>query len=510
MEERAYPPLTGTSLVLAALCLSLGNFLVVLDTTIANVSIPTISGNLGVSSTEGAWVITSYAVAEAITVPLTGWLASRYGQVRLFIACVLGFTLFSALCGMAQSLESLILFRVLQGFAGGPMIPMSATLILSIFPKSKANMAVALWGMTTVTAPIFGPLLGGIICDNWHWSWIFLINVPIGLAIGASAWWLLRKRETATQRLPIDKVGILLLTVFVFSFQVMLDKGRELDWFESQLVVNCGIVSAISLGLFVIWELTERHPVVDLSVFRSWTWLVSAITLAFVFGLFIGNIVITPLWLQQVMGYTPTWAGFATAQIGVLAVVTAPIVGALMNRVDPRAIMTAGIGFFALSFFMRAQLNTDAAFWDVSLPLIVIGAGLPAIIIVLTAFGVSDLPREKVADGAALQSFVRVMSIAVGSSLSLTYWEHAGRANRAELVNAMDPGNVSQSLNAAATQGFPADAALAAFSQMADRQAAMLGTNDFYALATVLIVLFSGLIWMAKRPKGPLESGGGH
>jgi DHA2 family multidrug resistance protein len=310
-SEVQHPPLTGTPLLLAALTLSLANFLVVLDTTISNVSIPTISGDLGVSTNEGTWVITAYAVGEAITVPLTGWLSTRYGQVRVFVASVCAFTLLSFLCGIASNLGVLVLFRLLQGLSGGPMIPLSATLLLSVFPREKSSAALALWGLTTVVAPILGPLLGGIICDNAHWSLIFWINVPVGVGVAAASWVMLCKRETGTKRERIDIVGLTLLVVFVLSFQVMLDKGRDMDWFSSGLIVACAITAAISLALFVIWETTDPNPVVDLSVFRSRTWVVATVTLALMFGLFIGNIVVTPLWLQQVMAYTPTWAGCA-------------------------------------------------------------------------------------------------------------------------------------------------------------------------------------------------------
>ena len=510
MEKPGFPPMTGLALVAGTLLMAMSNFTVVLDTTIANVSIPTISGDLGVSTNEGAWVITSYGVAEAITVPLTGWLVSRFGEVKLFVVSMLGFTLFSALCGLAPNLGLLVLFRVLQGLAGGPIIALSSTLLVSIFPKGKSHIALALWGMTTVVAPIAGPLLGGIICDNWHWSLIFLINVPIGLAIGVCGWLLLRKRESPTRRSPIDTVGLVLLVVFVSSFQVMLDQGRELDWFSSPLVVGCGMASVLSLIVFVIWELTDRHPIVDLSVFRSRTWVVATFTLALMFGLFIGNIVITPLWLQQVMGYTSTWAGYATAPVGVFAVLTAPIVGRLLKKVDPRWIVTFGMGMLAISFMMRAGLSTDASIWSIIAPLLVIGAGVPACIITMTALGISDLPPEKVASGSGLQNFIRVLSLAIGSSLSMTYWENKTRADRVDLINQMPSASAPDAVALSTAHGLPADTAAAAFSHTVDLQSAMLAANDFYILAAVLIVAFAGLIWLAKKPAHGLEAGSGH
>ncbi|WP_417634841.1 DHA2 family efflux MFS transporter permease subunit, partial [Enterobacter hormaechei] len=284
MSGSAFPPLSGFKLVVAAIVLSLGNFMVVLDTTIANVAMPTISGYLGVSTTEGIWIITAYAVAEAITVPLTGWLAMQFGQVRVFLFSVVAFVIFSVCCGLSWSLPSLAIFRVLQGLAGGPLIPLSSTLLLAAFPKKQANIAVALWGMMTVVAPIFGPILGGLISDNWSWQWVFYINIGFGLIVGFGTWWVLKGKETHISRSRLDSVGLGLLVIFVAAFQIMLDKGRELDWFSSDIIIVCAIVAAIALISLIIWELTAEQPVLDLSVFKSRNWVVSTVTLCLMFG----------------------------------------------------------------------------------------------------------------------------------------------------------------------------------------------------------------------------------
>ncbi|CAN7211847.1 DHA2 family efflux MFS transporter permease subunit [Phenylobacterium sp. LjRoot225] len=498
--DEGYPPLTGASLVLAAIALSLGNFMVVLDTTIANVAMPTISGDVGVSTTEGTWIITAYAVAEAITVPLTGWLARRFGQVQVFIACTIAFVIFSVACGLSGSLGFLVLFRILQGFAGGPLIPLSSTLLISVFPKAKANVALSIWGLMTVVAPIFGPIIGGYISDNSHWGWIFYINIFFSAFVGATVWILLRNRETPIQRSRIDIVGLGLLVVFVTAFQVMIDKGRELDWFSSGFIVGAAITAAIALGLLIIWELTDELPVLDLTLFRSRNWLVSTITLALMFGLFFGNIVLTPLWLQQMMGYTATWAGFATAPMGILAVLSAPIVGRLLAKVDPRLIVTFGMGVLAISFFMRAHLTAQADYLHVAMAMFVLGAGVPACLVTLTSLGVADLPPERVAGGSGLQNFIRIMAMAVGASLTSTYWDHMIKANRANLVSVIDP-----MVGSTPPPGLPPEAGLPAFSRLVDAQAVMLATNDFYAMATILILVFAGVIWLAKRPTGPLK-----
>ncbi|MEG0448117.1 MAG: DHA2 family efflux MFS transporter permease subunit, partial [Comamonas sp.] len=260
-------PLTGAQLVLGTIALSLATFMNVLDSSIANVAIPAIAGDVGVSPSQGTWVITSFGVANAISVPLTGWLTQRFGAVRLFTMSVLLFVLTSWLCGFAGSLETLVLFRVLQGAVAGPMIPLSQTLLLASYPPAKAGTALALWGVTTLVAPVVGPLLGGWITDNISWPWIFYINVPVGLLSAAMTWSIYRKRETPTRKLPIDTVGLALLVLWVGALQLMLDKGKELDWFASSEIIMFAVLAVVSFAVFIVWELTDAHPVVDLRLF---------------------------------------------------------------------------------------------------------------------------------------------------------------------------------------------------------------------------------------------------
>src|SRR4051794_4097028 len=258
-------PMTGALLAITSIALALGTFMQVLDTTIANVSLPTIAGNLGVSTSQGTWVITSFAVANGISVPLTGWLMQRYGVVRTFVTSVALFTLASFLCGISWSFGSLLAFRVMQGAVSGPMIPGSQTLLMSIFPASKRGTGLAIWSMTTLIAPIVGPLLGGYISDEYSWPWIFLINLPIGVFSALICWRALHKSETPMRRVRVDGIGLGLLVVWVGALQIMLDKGKDADWFNSSAIVALAIVAAIGLCAFLIWELTEEHPIVDLT-----------------------------------------------------------------------------------------------------------------------------------------------------------------------------------------------------------------------------------------------------
>jgi DHA2 family multidrug resistance protein len=301
-------PLAGIARGVTLIALAMATFMQVLDTTIANVSIPTISGYLGVSSDQGTWIITSFAVANGVSVPLTGWLMRRFGVVRTFALSVLLFTVASFLCGISENMTELVLFRVLQGAVSGPMIPGSQALLLTLFPEGKKGTALAIWSATTLVAPICGPILGGYISDNYAWGWIFFINVPVGLLCSLVCWHFLKSRETATKALKLDRIGLVLLIVWVGSLQVMLDQGKDLDWFNSTTIVTLCIVCIISLAAWIVWELGDPHPIVDLSLFKSRNFTFGTLALCLVYGVFFGNVVLMPLWLQSHLQYTATWA----------------------------------------------------------------------------------------------------------------------------------------------------------------------------------------------------------
>src|ERR1043165_4332704 len=298
------PAQGGASVWIIGVMLAVANFIAVLDTTIANVSVPNISGSLGASASQGAWVITSYAVAEAITVPLTGWLAGRFGAVKVFVTAMFFFGVCSALCGLAGSLTGLVLFRVLQGVAGGPMLPLSQTLLMHVFPKKQLPAAMALWVVTTLTAPVAGPILGGYLCDNFGWPAIFWVNVPIALVAAPIIFALLKKKETPVAKAPVDVVGLSLLIVWVGALQLILDLGKEHEWFASPMIATLGVVSVLGFAAFLIWELTEKQPIVSLRVFRRPGFLFSALTMALGYGAFMSANVLTPNWLQANMSYT--------------------------------------------------------------------------------------------------------------------------------------------------------------------------------------------------------------
>lgn len=492
-------PLSGVRLIAAAFALALANFVVVLDTTIANVSVPHIAGGLAVSPTQGTWVITSYAVADAISVPLTGWLAMRFGTVRWFLISIFGFGLFSLLCGISRTLDALILFRVLQGLAGGPLMPLSQILLLRIFPKEKAGIGLAIWAMTTTTAPILGPILGGLISDNWTWPWIFFINLPVvGLcAFGVAT--LLAPFETKRAKARIDVIGLILLVLSVGAFQVMLDTGREHDWFESGWIIMLAIVAAISFAAFVIWELTDANPVVDLRVFRFRGFSFSTMALSLGFGAFFSQVVLTPLWLQQTAGYTATDTGYVVAWIGVFAVLLSPLAAGLIGKIDIRISISAGIMWMAVMSVLRASWNADVDYWTLALPHLLQGMGMPFFFVGLTALALSSVPDKDQTSAAGLMSFLRTLSGAIGTAVATTAWDTETRVSRSELVSHMnDSGGVMDRMQQA---GLTLEQARAAIERLVDVQAATLGVLHIFLAAGVVFVIAAIAVWCAPLPK---------
>jgi DHA2 family multidrug resistance protein len=490
--------LKGTQLLLAGFVLAATNFMVVLDTTIANVSVPHISGALGASVSQGTWVVTSYSVAEAVSVPLTGWLARRFGTVRVFIMAMIGFAIFSGLCGLSPSLESIVAFRVGQGFCGGPLMPLTQTLLLRIFPRNKHPQAMGIWAMTSVVAPIMGPILGGTISDNWSWAWIFLINIPLAILCVSGAFFLLRDTETDTAKMPIDWVGFLLMLSWIAPLQILLDLGRDREWLMSSLIACCGIMAAIGFAAFLIWELTDVSPIVDLRIFRHRGFTVSVTALTFSFATFFASVVILPQWLQGAMGYTATYAGYVTACTGLLAIPVAPLVAFLIPRVDPRPLVFFGISWLALISVARTFWFSGADFWSLALPQLVQGLGMPFFFIPLTTIALGAVNPDETASAAGLMSFFRVLAGAFGASIGTTIWQNHVQVARNDLVGVMN--GPDQILAITQAQGLTAHQGLGILDQLLDQQSVSLATNYVFALSASIFSLAALIIWLAPKP----------
>jgi DHA2 family multidrug resistance protein len=503
-------PLTGAALVLAGFLLAVGNFMVVLDMTVANVSVPSIAGGLAVAPNQGAWVITSYSVAEAIVVPLTGWLAMRFGAVKVFVIGMIGFGLFSALCGLAPSLGFLVFFRVMQGICGGPIMPMSQTLMMRVFPPAQRSQAMGLWSMTVVVAPIAGPILGGYLCDSAGWPWVFLINVPVAAVCAFFAWRMLASQETALVRRPVDFAGLALLILFVGSMQIMLDKGKELDWFSSPLIVGLAIVAALGFVSFLIWELTDKHPIVDLRIFRHRGFTGAVLANALTFGTFFSTILLGPLWLQTNMGYTATWAGLTTALGGVFAVMLSPIVPRVMRQFDARALVSFGVLGLAGVAFMRAHFASNANYWTIASTYLAQGLVMPFFFVPTNQIALSSVLPEETASAAGLSNFLRTTAAAFFGAIVLSQWDNASTRNHANMAGSIN--DAAGTLDTLGRAGFTPSQALSQLDAITQGQAVMLAADQMFLVMTVVFVFAACVVWLAPQPKlfGGPPGGGGH
>ena len=503
MPQSHFKPLQGGALAMLTLVLSLATFMLVLDSTIANVAIPTIAGDLGASSSQGTWVITSFGVANAISIPITGWLAKRFGEVRLFLIATLLFVLASWLCGIANSLETLIVFRVLQGAVAGPIIPLSQSLLLNNYPPEKRGMALAFWSMTIVVAPICGPILGGWISDNIHWGWIFFINVPIGLAVVLISWKILEGRESRISHQPVNTVGLILLALGVGALQLMLDQGRELDWFNSTEIVALTIIAVVGLIALIIWELTDDNPVVDVSLFKSRNFTVGCVSTSLAFLVYSGTVVLIPLLLQQVYNYTATWAGLAAAPVGLLPILLAPIIGKFGNKIDMRILITVSFMVYALTFYWRAvTFEPEMTFMDVALPQFVQGLAVACFFMPLTTITLSGLPPEKMASASSLFNFLRTLAGSIGTSLTTFIWYNREAVHHTQLTEVINPYNpISQQFfQTMGSFGLSEEQTASYIARQITAQGFIIGANEIFLVSAITFISLVVLIWFAKPP----------
>lgn len=494
-------PLKGSRLALMTFSLSLAIFMNVLDISIANVAIPSIAGDLGVSPDNGTWVITSFAVSQAIMLPLTGWLARHFGEVRLFLFSTTAFTAASVLCGLSENLSMLIFFRVLQGAVSGPMIPLSQSILLANYPLEKRGFATGVWAMTAVVGPIFGPIMGGYLTDNYNWPWIFYINVPIGIFSVIFTAITLTGRETVIHKSTVDYIGLLLLAVAIGCLQILLDKGQDLDWFHSNFICALGIISLVSGSFLVVWLLTQSAPIVDLHLFKDRNFTVGVICITLGFLVYFSNVVIFPLWLQTQMGYTPTWAGIAVAPVGILPFLLTPIVGQYMGKFDLRIIISLGFVVFILTSWWQSLLYIDVSFFQLIQPRFVQGLGLAFFFTPLIALILSNIPEHKMASALGVANFFRILGGSFGTSISVTLWNDREALHQNHLVESITEFNPFsldtlaqlQSLQLSEMQSF------GVLYTSIINQAYMLATNDIFRLSAWVFVFLLSLIWLAKN-----------
>ncbi|BFT82863.1 multidrug efflux MFS transporter permease subunit EmrB [Enterobacter pseudoroggenkampii] len=511
-QQKPQKPLEGAQLVIMTIALSLATFMQVLDSTIANVAIPTIAGNLGSSLSQGTWVITSFGVANAISIPITGWLAKRVGEVKLFLWSTVLFVLASWACGMSSSLTMLIFFRVIQGIVAGPLIPLSQSLLLNNYPPAKRSIALALWSMTVIVAPICGPILGGYISDNYHWGWIFFINVPIGAIVVMLTLQTLRGRETRTEQRRIDAIGLALLVIGIGSLQVMLDQGKELDWFNSREIIILTIVAVVSLSFLIVWELTDDNPIVDLSLFKSRNFTIGCLCISLAYMLYFGAIVLLPQLLQEVYGYTATWAGLASAPVGLIPVLLSPIIGRFAHKLDMRRLVTFSFIMYAVCFYWRAYtfepgMDFGASAW----PQFIQGFAVACFFMPLTTITLSGLPPERMAAASSLSNFTRTLAGSIGTSITTTLWTNRESMHHAQLTEAVNPFNPNsrEMYNQLQGMGMTEQQASGWIAQQITNQGLIISANEIFWISAGIFIVLLGLVWFAKPPFGAGSGGGG-
>lgn len=500
---RPVEPQVGGMRVLATVGIALVMAMTVLDTTIANVALPTIAGNLGVAPSQGTWVITFYGVANAIAIPITGWLGRRFGEVRVFSLATFFFVLASLLCGLSHSLPMLIAARVFQGAAAGPLIPLAQSLLLACYPPEKRGLALAMWSMTVVIGPILGPILGGYICDEYTWNWIFFVNVPLGVVCMLILRVVLGGRETPVARTPVDKVGLVLLVLSVGSLQLMLDEGKDKDWFASPFILGLGVVAVIALVFFIAWELTEKNPVVNLSLFRHRSFAVGTICIFFGFMLYFASVVLMPMMLQTRMGYTAMWAGFTLAPVGIFSLFISPVLGKNAAKLDMRMLASASFMVFGLCFFWRScsSPGMDVAF--VMWPQFVQGLAVALFFMPLTSLSLNGIPGGDIANATSLSSCLRTLGGSIGSSLVMTQWERLEALHHVRFAEGMTDASIAfaQAMQGLRSMGMSSMQATAWINQEVTRQGFLVGFNELFWAGGWAYFLMAGLVWLAPAPQ---------
>ncbi|WP_049621372.1 DHA2 family efflux MFS transporter permease subunit [Frateuria defendens] len=505
------PQFRPPNLALSTVGLSLATFMQVLDTTIANVSLPTIAGNLGVSVNQSTWVITSFAVSNAIALPLTGFLTRRFGETKLFVWSTLLFSLASFLCGISQSMGMLILFRAIQGAVAGPMYPITQSLLISIYPPAKRGMAIALLAMVTVVAPIAGPILGGWITDNYTWPWIFFINVPIGIFASMVVLNQMQGRPERLERPKMDYVGLVTLIIGVGALQVVLDKGNDEDWFNSPFIVATAIVAAIGLAVFLIWEFTDKDPIVNLRLFRHRNFAFGTLALMLGYAAFFAIGLLVPQWLQRNLGYTATWAGLATAPLGVLPVLLTVFVGRYAPRFDLRMLATLAFFVMGATSFVRADFYIGVDFRHVALVQLIQGLGVAFFFMPVLTILLSDLQPNEIAAGSGLATFLRTLGGSFAASITNFMWDHRAIVHHEQLGEHLTP--YDPATQAALAQLGGTSSATAQLNQMVTLQGYQISFNEvFHALGWIFMALIV-VVWLARPPftaKAGPAAGGGH
>jgi len=498
---------------LITLTVMLPTLIEIIDTSVVNVSLDHIRGSLSAGIEESTWTITSYLVSNAIVIPMTGWISRRIGRKRYLLLSISIFTLSSFLCGSAWSLESLVFFRIIQGIGGGALQPLSQSILLETFPPHQHGTAMAAFGIGIMFGPIVGPLLGGWITDNWSWRWIFYINIPIGIiSILMTIFFIKDPPYMKGMKLKIDYAGIILLAIGLGALQIVLDKGQSENWFDSRFITTLTIISCISLLLFIIVELFTETPVVNLKVFKNLSFSTGNVVMFFAFFNLFGSIVLLPIYLQTLMGYTATKAGIVLGPGGLATLIALPIAGRLVHRISPRIVLGAGILICSYATYLMSNFNLQADFWSIIWPRIVLGIGMPFIFISLTLLTMAGIKKEDMGNATGIYNLLRNLGGSFGVAFVTTMLQRRAQFHQFRLMENLTIFDYNFQY---AEEQFSFLFDLKGFGPLSEkaglgliyrellRQASMLGFNDAFHLLSILMLCVFVLIFLLKRPATP-------
>jgi DHA2 family multidrug resistance protein len=496
---------------IVSMSVMLGTFMVVLDTTVVNVSLPHIAGSLSASIEESTWALTSYLAANAVILPMTGWLANFFGRKRLLLISVAGFTAASFLCGLSVNLPMLIACRIIQGMTGGVMQPMSQAIMLEAFPPHERGKAMAFFGVGIVVAPILGPVLGGWLTDTYSWRWVFYINIPFGiLSLFLTSANIFDPHYIRRGTARIDYWGIGLLSLGIGALQISLDKGQQEDWFSSHWIAALLGIAAFVIPLLILHELRTQNPVVDLRVFGERTYSTGVVLITMMGFVLYGSMVLLPILLQTMMGYPPLEAGIAMAPRGMGSLISMPLVGIIMARLDARRLLAAGFAIGGLSLFWLAGINLQVGFWNIFWPQLIQGVGLGLLFVPLSTTTMDRIPKEQMGNATSLFNLMRNIGGSTGIALIETLLERQRQTHTARLVEHVNPFDLDSQIALQKMQSMfmsnGADAATAAKRSyaaiygMVQQQAAILSFNNAFRLLGLLFFLLLPLIFLMRRP----------
>jgi MFS transporter, DHA2 family, multidrug resistance protein len=498
---------------IVAMVVTIGTFMEVLDTSIANVALPHIAGSLSASQDEGAWVLTSYLVANAIVLPISGWLSSLMGRKTFYLTSVFFFTVFSAACGLAPSLGMLILFRVAQGLAGGGLQPSVQAILTDTFPAQKRGMAMALYTVAILVAPVLGPTLGGWITDNYSWRWIFYINIPVGILCVFLTRIVLedppymKEAKAKARRVAVDWGGLGFISIGLATLEIVLDKGQELDWFGSPFIVLFASIAAIALIAAVFWELHTKNPVVNLRLLKERNFLFSCLIIMGLYMVLYATTYLLPTFMQQMMGYDATTAGLALSPAGLFTMMEVPLVGYILTKgYDPRKMVFCGMLIIASSCWWMGSMDLDVAERNFIIPRIVQVMGLGLITVPVSTIVFRFIPKTESSQGAGLYALVRNEGGSIGIALVSTMLQRRSQVFQTVLgqhLGASDASVQQAVAHLSAVPGNHADThylALAQLYQKMQQQAALLAYMDQFKMLAGIMLCMLPLVFFLKRP----------